>query len=252
MALLEEYEKQGRGLSKYGKAIPFTALILSYALLLKGEIYPNSFYFQESRAEELYENLCLLFSFFGFVVYAYALGTSTALSGKKIKGRVAESYHGTGLYSVVRHPKFIGMVIMWMGPALMTGFLWFEIAYWLFCWLYFERIMFAEEMHIRNQLSSNYRNLTEKIPAFIPNIFLFRKSQTFNWRKALLKENNQFTYVVMAFFIFDFCSEMIDGKPQLNKLLSIVLIITFASNIALSIYKRLEKTSGMKKTGSQK
>lgn len=180
MALLEEFEKQGKGLSKYGKGIPFITLIISYALLLKGEIYPNSFYFQETYTEEFYENLCLLFSFFGFFVYSYALGTAAPAAGKKMKGRPADSYPGNGLYSVARHPKYIGMVIMWMGPALLTGFLWFEIAYLLFCWLYYERIMFAEEMQLRNQLSSNYRNLTENIPAFIPNILLFKKAQSFN------------------------------------------------------------------------
>jgi len=250
MALLEEFEKQGHGLSKYGKMIPFVSLIISYAFLLKGEVYPDSFYFQETGAEELYENLCLLFSLFGFLVYTYALGTSAPESGKKMKGRPADSYPGNGLYSVVRHPKYIGMVIMWMGPALLTGFLWFEIAYLLFCWLYYERIMFAEEMQLRNQLSSNYRNLTEKIPAFIPNILLFKKARSFNWRKAVLREDNKLSYVMAAFFIFDFCSEMIDEKPEVNQFIFSALIITTLCNIAISIYKRRERSTPIKKRGS--
>lgn len=251
MALLEEFEKQGRGLSKYGKGIPFTVLMIAYILLLKGERYPASFYFQETFAEELYEDLCVILSLVGFAIYSYSLGAATVPPLKRTKGRATDSYQQTGIYSVVRHPKYIGMVTMWMGPALITGFLWFEIAYWLFCWLYYERIMAAEETNTRSLLSPIYRNVADKTPAFIPNILLFKKPQfPFDWRKAVLREDNQLTYVTVAFFIFDFSSEMIDEKPELNRFIILVLSLTILLNIAITGYKRIGRASSKKKAGS--
>ena len=49
------------------------------------------------------------------------------------------------MYSLVRHPLYLGNYFMWLGIMVYVGNVWFVVVCSLIYWLYYERIMFAEE-----------------------------------------------------------------------------------------------------------
>ncbi|MFP5436737.1 MAG: methyltransferase family protein [Bacteroidia bacterium] len=226
MAIQEEYEKQGWGLYKYGGFIPAFFLMLGYVFLLKLEGYPQNFLFQEWRSEEFYEGLCLLFSLLGFLINAYTAGyTPSKTSFRNDNWKVPATFQTKGLYSIMRHPLYLGKFVMWMGPALITGKVWFIISYWLFCWLYFERVMFAEEKFMRSKFGHKYNRWSETVPAFIPNILLFKKPRSsFQFKEVFRQEKSSLVPIFLSFFIFDAISEMIDEKPEFNYFILTMLL----------------------------
>ena len=52
----------------------------------------------------------------GFLFRAWAIGTTPAgTSGRNTKEQVAEVLNSTGIYSIVRHPLYVGNYFMWIG-----------------------------------------------------------------------------------------------------------------------------------------
>ena len=66
-------------------------------------------------------------------------------------GRWPSTLNTSGLYSVVRHPLYLGNYLMWLGVALFSRTWWAPVIVSLVFWLYYERIMFAEEEFLRRQ-----------------------------------------------------------------------------------------------------
>lgn len=152
MALQEELEKQGVWLFRYRSYLPLVVLLIGTILYLRTEIYPDIFFLEETPYEIFYEMGCLLVSLLGLFIRIYTVGhTPKNTSGRNVKNQLADYLNTTGSYSVVRHPLYVGNFLMWLGPALITGNLWFIVAFCFFYWIYYERIMFAEEQFLRKK-----------------------------------------------------------------------------------------------------
>src|SRR5690242_16211615 len=168
MALQEELEKQGQWLFKHRGKIPLVILLIGTILYLRTEAYPETFVLENTPYEPYYESLCLLVSLFGLVIRIYTVGhTPKNTSGRNTdEGQVAEVLNTTGSYSMVRHPLYLGNFFMWLGPAMLTGQFWFIIAFCFFYWIYYERIMFAEEQFLRNKFQGQFTEWAQRVPAF--------------------------------------------------------------------------------------
>ncbi|MER3329549.1 MAG: isoprenylcysteine carboxylmethyltransferase family protein, partial [Candidatus Kapaibacterium sp.] len=117
------------------------------------------------------ELIFLLVAFFGQFIRAYSVGLAAKnTSGRNTSvGQVADSLNSTGIYSTVRHPLYLGNFFMWLGIALFTANFWFIVAFIFLYWLYYERIMYAEEEFLRDKYGSTYTDWAERTPAIIPS-----------------------------------------------------------------------------------
>ena len=86
----------------------------------------------------------------------------------------AESLNTSGLYSVVRHPLYLGNYLMWLGVALFPRTWWPPVIVSLVFWLYYERIMFAEEEFLRRKFGTLYTAWAAITPAFLPRLARWR------------------------------------------------------------------------------
>ena len=78
---------------------------------------------------------------------------------------------------------------MYLGLAMITGHLWFVISFVLLYWLYYERIMFAEEHFLRNKFGEQYLKWAASVPAFVPKLGnMASPNLSFSWKKVLKKE----------------------------------------------------------------
>lgn len=241
MALQEEFEKQGLWLFRYRSYLPLIVLSIGAVLYIRTEIYPETFYLEGTPYEIYYETFCLLISLIGLSVRVYTIGrTPKNTSGRNTKeGQVAETLNTTGIYSLFRHPLYVGNFLMWLGPAMLTGNSWFIIAFCLFYWIYYERIMYAEEQFLRNKFGDKYLKWSENVPAFIPKFKNFKKSDLpFSWKKVLAKEKNGLFALFLIFCIFDISGKIIQNKIDYNYFLIAMCILTGLSYIVLKYLKK--------------
>lgn len=244
MALQEEFEVQGNWLFKYRSYLPLIVLFIGTVLYLRTEIYPETFILEETPYEIYYETIALIISLIGLFIRIYAVGhTPKNTSGRNTtQGQVADTLNTTGIYSIVRHPLYLGNFLMWFGPTMLTGHFWFIIAFVLLYWVYYERIMFAEEQFLRKKFGILYLDWAKNVPAFIPNFKNFKKPNLpFSWKKVLKKEKNGLFALFLIFFVFDFAGNYIQNETDYNYFLIVACILTGLSYIVLKYLK--SKTS---------
>jgi protein-S-isoprenylcysteine O-methyltransferase Ste14 len=240
LALQEEFEEQGKWLFKYRGTIPLVILLIGTVMYVRREIYPDTFFLEETPYEVYYEMFCLFLSLIGLGIRVYTVGhTPKNTSGRNTQGQVADTLNTTGIYSMVRHPLYLGNFFMWLGPTMMTGNLWFIIAFCFFYWIYYERIMFAEEQFLRGKFGNVYVDWAKNVPAFIPNLRNFTPPNLpFSFRKVLKKEKNGLVAVFLIFFAFDLLGELIEGETNYNLFLFACCILSLAMYIVLTYVKK--------------
>lgn len=240
MALQEELEEQGVWLFRYRGILPLIILLIGTALYLRTEIYPETFILEGTSYEFYYEMFCLVLSLFGLGIRVYTVGhTPQNTSGRNTKEQVADTLNTTGIYSLVRHPLYLGNLFMCLGPAMMTGNLWFIVAFGFFYWIYYERIMFAEEQFLRRKFGITYTDWAKTVPAFIPNFKNFKYSNLpFSIKKVLKKEKNGLLALFAIFFIFDLSGELIEGETHYNYFLIASFILALTAYLVLKYLKK--------------
>jgi len=240
MALQEELEEQGKWLFKYRGTIPLIILVIGIVMYVRTELHPETFFLEETPYEIYYEMFCLFLSLIGLGIRVYTVGhTPKNTSGRNTQEQVADTLNTTGIYSMVRHPLYLGNFFMWLGPTMMTGNLWFIIAFCFFYWIYYERIMFAEEQFLRSKFGNVYLDWAKNVPAFIPNLKNFKPTNLpFSYKKVLKKEKNGLVAVFLIFCAFDVLGELIEGETHYNYFLFAGCILTLVMYIVLTYLKK--------------
>jgi protein-S-isoprenylcysteine O-methyltransferase Ste14 len=198
MALIHSLEKNGNFLFKYRGQIPVVLFLCSIPVVLSMDY---TFLFSNSNTEWVLLLCCVLISLLGQVIRAIAIGTSNKhTSGRNTKEQVAEALNTKGIYSTVRHPLYLGNYFMWLGIVVYTFSIWFSIAFSLFFWLYYERIMFAEERFLERKFGESYLSWSMKVPPFIPSFKNYIKTDIpFSMKTILRREYSGITATVIGF-----------------------------------------------------
>lgn len=130
--------------------------------------------------------VCLAVSTLGLVIRVLAVGHAPAgTSGRNTHGQVAELLNTTGLYSIVRHPLYVGNTLMWIGPALLPGSWTVAALVLALIVLFYERIIAAEEAFLRARFGAEFEQWAAVTPAVIPTLSP-RNSGGRRWRSAAL------------------------------------------------------------------
>ena len=212
MALQEEFESQGNFLFKYRGTLPLILLGGSLLMFIYTQI--NKLGYDRLIAYEHYEYIAIIVTFLGLAIRIFTVGYAARnTSGRNTQKQVADTVNTSGIYSTVRHPLYVGNFLMWLGPALMVQNLWFIIAFVFIYWVYYERIMFAEEQFLRKKFNTQYTDWAARTPAFILSFknYLLPK-ETFSLKKILRQEKNGFLAIFVVFYIFRAIREYINTK----------------------------------------
>ena len=174
MALVQSFEKQGNFLFKYRGQFPVLLFILSIPF-----IYLTDYRLINYKEYNVFMFTAISISVLGFLVRFYTIGTTPkGTSGRNTKEQVADVLNSSGMYSMVRHPLYLGNYLIWLGISLSSFNIYFAIIMSLLFWIYYERIMFAEERFLERKFGADYLNWASKLPAFLPSILNFKKSDT--------------------------------------------------------------------------
>ena len=159
--------------------------------------------FDKSSSEWWYLS-ALLIAMLGLLIRTMVVGYSADnTSGRNTHGQVADSLNTKGLYSIVRHPLYLGNYLMWVSFAFITQSWMFIISFSLAFWLYYERIMMAEEEFLRGKFGEHFINWSKNRPAFLPRISGYQHPQVrFDIKKVLRQEKNGVLALGILFFFF--------------------------------------------------
>ncbi|HNW56225.1 MAG TPA: isoprenylcysteine carboxylmethyltransferase family protein [Bacteroidales bacterium] len=201
MALVHEFENSGNWLFKRRSWLPVFLIVVGVLMMYLGNRQAILF---DMRDELIFLGVSLL----GEVIRIFTVGfTPKNTSGRNtVNGQIADELNVTGIYSVLRHPLYLGNFFMWLGPVLFIRSVEFTIIFVLVYWLYYERIMFAEEQFLRRKFGDAYDKWSEKVSAFVPDFRRYVPSKlTFSLRNVLKREYNSFVNIFVIFLFMDFC-----------------------------------------------
>lgn len=243
MALKEEFEQQGIWLFRYRSYLPLVILLIGLGVFIYMKTHPYLFFLENTRWESAYELLCLSVGIFGLLIRIYTVGHTPAnTSGRNVTAQVADMLNTTGIYSTVRHPLYLGNYLMWLAPALLTGQVWFIVAFTLAYWLYYERIMFAEEQFLSRKFGESYSQWACSRPAFVPKFTCFKRpSLPFSWKKVIKKEKNGLLALLLIFLLFDYTGNAIQGSNKIDMPLLIACVTMGIIYVILKYLKTYTK-----------
>lgn len=240
MVLQTELERQGNWLFRRRSLLPLALLPLGLGSLIVTLSEQGSASAALLAHWHLYEWGCLTVGMAGLWIRAYTVGfTPEGTSGRNTACQVADSLNTTGIYSMLRHPLYVGNFLMWLSVALLTCNAGFVAAFVLAYWLYYERIMYAEEQFLTRKFGEAYTSWAQRTPAIVPCLSHFERSPLpFSWKKVLKKEKNGVFALLLLFSLFDTITATLTGRTELNTPL---LALTAASGIAYLVLKYLKR-----------
>ncbi|MEX2317175.1 MAG: methyltransferase [Pirellulales bacterium] len=195
MALNDEFVAQGNWLFRWRSYLPFTFVVLV------GIAYTQfAWPFHSEFLHNIWEFVCLAISFFGLLVRMLTHGhTPARTSGRNTSRQVARQLNTAGMYSVVRHPLYLGNFLIGLGILLLLWVWWLPVIYTLAFWVYYERIMFAEEAFLEEKFGKEFTDWSAVTPAFWPKLSRWRQPELgFSWRKVLGREYTGLIVVVLG------------------------------------------------------
>jgi protein-S-isoprenylcysteine O-methyltransferase Ste14 len=199
--LIRELERQGDWLFRHRSYVPLVLLpLIIIALADLGS------YLGESRRIELFYGIgCLLISLSGLVMRGVALGYALpGTSGRNTGGQVADHINTEGIYAAVRHPLYVGNMLMMLGVLLFTRSFFLALSGMLFYLLFYERIIATEEAFLNEKYGAVFRNWAARTPALLPKFSLWTEpAYPFSWKAAVKGEFYGFTATVGAMLVMD-------------------------------------------------
>lgn len=236
MALVHEFENSGNWLFKRRSWLPVFMIVAGIIMMYLGNRQAIIF---DMRDELIFLGVSLL----GEIIRIITVGIAPKnTSGRNtVNGQIADELNVTGIYSIIRHPLYLGNFFMWLGPVLFLRSVSFTIVFILLYWLYYERIMFAEEQFLRRKFGEAYDKWSEKVSSIIPWSFNFIPARlSFSVRNVLKREYNSFINIFVIFTLMDFFRNLfLSERIYLTEMWIYLMIGSFVIWIAVrTIHKQ--------------
>lgn len=206
MALVHSFEKNGNTLFRFRGQIPVVLFLLAVPAIYFTDV---SCVMKNDEWYYILTGVSIAMSLLGQIIRAIAIGTSNKnTSGRNTQEQVAEALNTKGIYSTVRHPLYLGNYFMWIGIVCFTFNVWFIIIVSLLFWIYYERIMFAEERFLERKFGESYVNWSMGVPAFWPSMKNYQKGNIpFSVRTIMRREYAGVTATTLGFIYVAFLRE---------------------------------------------
>src|ERR1035437_4591863 len=235
MALVHEFENSGNWLFKRRSWLPVFIILAGVVMMYLGN---RQAILYDMRDELIFLGVSILGEIIRILTVGFAPKNT---SGRNtVNGQIADELNVTGIYSILRHPLYLGNFFMWLGPVLFIRSAWFSVVFGLSYWLYYERIMFAEEQFLRRKFGEIYDKWSETVGSFIPYSLRFKSQKLpFSVRNVLKREYNSFVNIFVIFTLLDlFRNYYLSGRIYLT---GMWIYLFFAAVVIWIIIRTIHK-----------
>lgn len=224
MALREEFDIAGNWLFRHRGFLPLL-LLPGVLAALKGFHAPGG----RPELDLVWEGVCLTVALLGLGVRVVTVGFSApGTSGRNRRKQVAASLNTTGMYSLVRHPLYLGNYLMWLGVAAFPRVWWLLVLTSLVFALLHERIMFAEEEFLHDKFGTAFTGWAARTPAIIPRRFRWQSPErSFSVGQVLQREYAGLFSLIACFTGLEVAGDFADtGKLVLDPVWVTIFVTT--------------------------
>jgi protein-S-isoprenylcysteine O-methyltransferase Ste14 len=235
MALIHSFENSGNFLFKYRGQFPVVLFLLCVPY-----VYATNYADISIFGQRLLLAIGISFCVMGFIIRAVTIGTTPkGTSGRNTRQQVAEQLNTSGIYSMIRHPLYVGNYFMWAGIVVYTMNFSFFIIFSLAYWLYYERIMYAEERFLERKFGQSYIDWSMKIPAFVPSMRYYVPTKVkFSLKAVLRREYSGVLATVIGFVYIQFLKNYFAlQKVFISTNFISILLLTVAAALILRSLK---------------
>ena len=189
----------------------------------------------------LWEVGCFLISLLGLSVRVLTVGTvPLGTSGRSTRKPKADVLNTTGMYSIVRHPLYLGNYFIAFGISLFPRTWFLPIIVSLAFILHYERVIFSEEVYLESKFGDEFRAWAAKIPIIIPRFKNYQPPKlSFSWKAALGREFYGLFEIIATFFVLDIMGNLVVYKRiQFAPLWTALFIIGLVFFLIMEIIKK--------------
>ncbi|MEK7309023.1 MAG: isoprenylcysteine carboxylmethyltransferase family protein, partial [Nitrospirota bacterium] len=238
MAFSENLKKQGNWLFKRRSYFPLLILPILLIALQDSEYLKKV---AGELADSIWEGFCVAISISGLAVRCITVGyVPEGTSGRNTRKQKAETLNTTGMYSIVRHPIYMGNFIIAVGLAMFVEVWWFTLIFILAFWLYYERIILAEEEFLLKKFGAKYSDWAKKTPTFLPKFKNWQKPNLpFSFRHVLNREHTTFFVIIASFTFMESTATLLsEGKLELDMAWAILSVIGLILYLTMRTLKK--------------
>jgi protein-S-isoprenylcysteine O-methyltransferase Ste14 len=198
--LLDQIPRSGDALFRWRGQLPLLMLPL-FLLGLADARLPATL----PASVRVWQFVSLAIALSGLAIRVVAIGTAPAgTSERSTTNPRASMLRTTGLYSVVRHPLYIGNTLTAIGFACFTTAWYLPVIVGLLGVLYHESIAAREEVFLESRFGDEFLRWTDQVPAMIPRVSAYVPSATpFVWRRVLGREFHGLLVIGTVLFVLD-------------------------------------------------
>lgn len=240
MELREQIVKEGNWLFRYRGSLVPLLLIMLFLPAVRNFAYPG----HSHRLNQLWEIGCLGISLLGLGVRIYTIGcTPRRTSSRNTAKQASDVLNTTGMYSIVRHPLYLGNFLILLGISLSVLCWWFTFITILLYWLCYERIMLTEEGFLRGKWGNTFLKWAEETPCILPKFRNWKSpSLPFSLKAGIKKEYHRFFIIVAAFTFIDVIKErIVQGKFVLDLPWEVMFPFALFTYILIGLLKKTTK-----------
>jgi hypothetical protein len=189
----------------------------------------------------LWEVGCFLISLLGLSVRVLTVGTTPrGTSGRSTRKPKADVLNTTGMYSIIRHPLYLGNYLIAFGISLFPRTWFLPIIVSLAFILHYERVIFGEEVYLESKFGDEFRAWAAKVPIIIPRFKSYQPPKlSFSWKAALGREFYGLFGIIVTFFVLDIIGDLVVYKRiQFDPLWTALFIIGLAFFLMMEVIKK--------------
>lgn len=210
--IVERMPQDGQWLFRHRGVLPFVLLIPGFWAFSGFEFLGGS-----RTAQQIWDWCCLCVSISGLLVRATTVGfVDSGTSGRNTTSQRATELNTTGWYSVVRNPLYLGNYLVMLGIIMVPADIALIAITGLLFWIYYERIISAEEAFLHAKFGQVYADWARATPVFFPRLNGWRSpARTFRWKMVLRREYTAVLLIGIAFLALNLL-EHIFAEQQLR------------------------------------
>lgn len=199
---MNEMVRQGNWLFRRRSYLPLLLLPLAASLLPQSDWMSEAF---GPRLAGLWDYFCLLLALVGLGIRIFTVGCVPAgTSRRSTREQSATSLNTSGMYSLLRHPLYLGNLFIFLGLVLLFKSIPFALLSAALYYLYYKRIMLAEEDFLSRQHGQSYRDWAAVTPAIVPRWRGWKSpALPFSWRSALRREFHSLLLIGAGFLLIE-------------------------------------------------